>query len=129
MRAGLAGCSGSVRACGRGGRSAAMGKRVALVLAGCGVFDGSEIHEASAALVHLSRGGAEVGGRWASLPGPPRGVRGAACNRLPGEGGEGRHVCPVSLRLSAAEELPLSLSLRAVPRCGQAVLGRLLLAG
>ncbi|XP_074787141.1 glutamine amidotransferase-like class 1 domain-containing protein 3, mitochondrial isoform X2 [Athene noctua] len=37
-----------------------MGKRVALVLAGCGVFDGSEIHEASAALVHLSRGGAEV---------------------------------------------------------------------
>ncbi|KAL2310791.1 hypothetical protein Nmel_002466 [Mimus melanotis] len=41
-----------------------MGKRVALVLAGCGVFDGSEIHEASAALVHLSRGGAEV-----TLPG------------------------------------------------------------
>uniref|UniRef100_A0A8D0DVU9 GAL3A protein n=1 Tax=Salvator merianae TaxID=96440 RepID=A0A8D0DVU9_SALMN len=37
-----------------------MGKRVALVLAGCGVFDGSEIHEASAVLVHLSRGGAEV---------------------------------------------------------------------
>ncbi|XP_044293657.1 glutamine amidotransferase-like class 1 domain-containing protein 3A, mitochondrial isoform X1 [Varanus komodoensis] len=37
-----------------------MGKRVALVLAGCGVFDGSEIHEASAALVHLSRAGAEV---------------------------------------------------------------------
>ncbi|XP_053792621.1 glutamine amidotransferase-like class 1 domain-containing protein 3, mitochondrial isoform X2 [Vidua chalybeata] len=37
-----------------------MGKRVALVLAGCGVFDGSEIHEASAALVHLSRSGAEV---------------------------------------------------------------------
>ncbi|XP_061223704.1 glutamine amidotransferase-like class 1 domain-containing protein 3, mitochondrial isoform X1 [Neopsephotus bourkii] len=37
-----------------------MGKRVAVVLAGCGVFDGSEIHEASAALVHLSRGGAEV---------------------------------------------------------------------
>uniref|UniRef100_E1BQD1 Putative glutamine amidotransferase like class 1 domain containing 3A-like1 n=1 Tax=Gallus gallus TaxID=9031 RepID=E1BQD1_CHICK len=37
-----------------------MGKRVAVVLAGCGVFDGSEIHEASAVLVHLSRGGAEV---------------------------------------------------------------------
>nr|XP_060625426.1 glutamine amidotransferase-like class 1 domain-containing protein 3, mitochondrial [Anolis sagrei ordinatus] len=36
------------------------GRRVALVLAGCGVFDGSEIHEASAALVHLSRAGAEV---------------------------------------------------------------------
>ncbi|XP_028655424.1 glutamine amidotransferase-like class 1 domain-containing protein 3, mitochondrial [Erpetoichthys calabaricus] len=37
-----------------------MVKRVAVVLAGCGVFDGSEIHEASAVLVHLSRSGAEV---------------------------------------------------------------------
>ncbi|KAM9036062.1 F-box/LRR-repeat protein 3 isoform X3 [Sminthopsis crassicaudata] len=35
-------------------------RRVALVLAGCGVFDGSELHEASAVLVHLSRSGAEV---------------------------------------------------------------------
>ncbi|XP_012357337.2 glutamine amidotransferase-like class 1 domain-containing protein 3A, mitochondrial isoform X3 [Nomascus leucogenys] len=34
--------------------------RVALVLSGCGVYDGTEIHEASAILVHLSRGGAEV---------------------------------------------------------------------
>ncbi|XP_067897404.1 glutamine amidotransferase-like class 1 domain-containing protein 3, mitochondrial [Heterodontus francisci] len=32
---------------------------VAVVLSGCGVFDGTEIHEASAILVHLSRGGAE----------------------------------------------------------------------
>lgn len=37
-----------------------MGKRVAVVLAGCGVYDGTEIHEASAVLVHLSRGGASV---------------------------------------------------------------------
>lgn len=37
-----------------------MAKRVAVVLAGCGVFDGSEIHEASAVLVHLSRNGASV---------------------------------------------------------------------
>ncbi|XP_061580158.1 glutamine amidotransferase-like class 1 domain-containing protein 3, mitochondrial [Cololabis saira] len=35
-------------------------KRVAVVLAGCGVYDGTEIHEASAVLVHLSRGGATV---------------------------------------------------------------------
>ncbi|XP_013397912.1 ES1 protein homolog, mitochondrial [Lingula anatina] len=35
-------------------------KKVAVVLSGCGVFDGSEVHEASACLVHLSRGGAEV---------------------------------------------------------------------
>ncbi|XP_069388774.1 glutamine amidotransferase-like class 1 domain-containing protein 3, mitochondrial [Paralichthys olivaceus] len=40
--------------------SAHMAKRVAVVLAGCGVYDGSEIHEASAVLVHLSRGGATV---------------------------------------------------------------------
>uniref|UniRef100_A0A674MB63 Zgc:162944 n=1 Tax=Takifugu rubripes TaxID=31033 RepID=A0A674MB63_TAKRU len=40
--------------------STQMGKRVAVVLAGCGVYDGSEIHEASAVLVHLSRGGASV---------------------------------------------------------------------
>ncbi|XP_023376905.1 ES1 protein homolog, mitochondrial isoform X1 [Pteropus vampyrus] len=36
------------------------GPRVALVLSGCGVYDGTELHEASAVLVHLSRGGAEV---------------------------------------------------------------------
>ncbi|XP_059020867.1 glutamine amidotransferase-like class 1 domain-containing protein 3, mitochondrial isoform X1 [Mustela lutreola] len=36
------------------------GARVALVLSGCGVYDGTELHEASAVLVHLSRGGAKV---------------------------------------------------------------------
>ncbi|XP_069745267.1 glutamine amidotransferase-like class 1 domain-containing protein 3, mitochondrial [Narcine bancroftii] len=35
------------------------GSRVAVVLSGCGVFDGTEIHEASAILVHLSRRGAD----------------------------------------------------------------------
>jgi len=34
--------------------------KVALVLAGCGVYDGSEVHEASACLVHLSRASATV---------------------------------------------------------------------
>lgn len=34
--------------------------KVAVVLSGCGVFDGSEIHESSATLVHLSRGGAQI---------------------------------------------------------------------
>ncbi|XP_048883451.1 glutamine amidotransferase-like class 1 domain-containing protein 3, mitochondrial [Brienomyrus brachyistius] len=37
-----------------------MAKRVAVVLSGCGVYDGSEIHESSAILVHLSRAGAKV---------------------------------------------------------------------
>lgn len=36
------------------------GPTVAVVLSGSGVYDGSEVHEASAALVGLSRGGAEV---------------------------------------------------------------------
>ncbi|NWI92199.1 GAL3A protein, partial [Pitta sordida] len=37
-----------------------MGKRVAVLLAGCGLYDGTEIHEASAVLVHLSREGAQA---------------------------------------------------------------------
>ncbi|XP_043913574.1 ES1 protein homolog, mitochondrial-like [Protopterus annectens] len=37
-----------------------MVKSVAVILAGCGVYDGTEIHEASAVMVHLSRAGAEV---------------------------------------------------------------------
>lgn len=35
-------------------------RNVAVVLSGCGVYDGSEIHEASACLVHLSRHSANV---------------------------------------------------------------------
>jgi len=34
--------------------------KIALVLSGAGVYDGTELHEASACLVHLSRSGAEV---------------------------------------------------------------------
>lgn len=37
-----------------------MVKRVAVILSGCGVYDGTEIHEASAVLVHLSRAEAKV---------------------------------------------------------------------
>lgn len=35
-------------------------KRVAVVLSGCGVFDGAEIHESVITLLALSRGGADV---------------------------------------------------------------------
>jgi enhancing lycopene biosynthesis protein 2 len=35
-------------------------RNVAVVISGCGVYDGSEIHEASACLVHLSRHSASV---------------------------------------------------------------------
>lgn len=54
----------TVRAVNQSYYSQQMGKRVAVVLAGCGVYDGSEIHEASAILVHLSRGGASVSSIW-----------------------------------------------------------------
>ena len=40
--------------------STAVGRKVAVVLSGCGVYDGSEVHEASAVMTHLSRAGAEV---------------------------------------------------------------------
>lgn len=53
--------TGTVQALNKSLYATEMGKRVAVVLAGCGVYDGSEIHEASAVLVHLSRGGASVG--------------------------------------------------------------------
>lgn len=34
--------------------------KIAVVLSGCGVYDGSEVHEAAAAMAALTRGGAEV---------------------------------------------------------------------
>ncbi|KAA0709078.1 ES1 protein -like protein, mitochondrial [Triplophysa tibetana] len=37
-----------------------MAKRVAVILSGCGVYDGTEVHEASAVMVHLSRASAKV---------------------------------------------------------------------
>ncbi|KAG9412735.1 hypothetical protein AC1031_015636 [Aphanomyces cochlioides] len=36
------------------------GKRVALILSGCGVYDGSEIQEAASCLIHLSKARADV---------------------------------------------------------------------
>ncbi|XP_075429109.1 glutamine amidotransferase-like class 1 domain-containing protein 3, mitochondrial isoform X1 [Ascaphus truei] len=36
-----------------------MSPKVAVILSGCGVYDGSEIHESSAVFVHLSRAGAQ----------------------------------------------------------------------
>ena len=34
--------------------------KIAVVLSGCGVYDGSEIHETAAAMAALTRAGAEV---------------------------------------------------------------------
>lgn len=41
------------------GTTAIMSKNVAVVLSGCGVYDGTEIHEAAACLAALTRGGVE----------------------------------------------------------------------
>lgn len=40
--------------------SASQGKKVAVVLSGCGVYDGSETTEVVSVMIHLSRAGAEV---------------------------------------------------------------------
>src|SRR6478609_7521352 len=37
-----------------------MSKRVAVVLSGCGVYDGAEIYESTLTLLHLSQAGAQV---------------------------------------------------------------------
>ena len=37
-----------------------MSTKVAVILSGCGVYDGTEVHESCAVLTHLSRHGAEV---------------------------------------------------------------------
>jgi len=37
-----------------------LGHKIAVVLSGCGVYDGSEIHETTAAMAAITRGGAEV---------------------------------------------------------------------
>ena len=38
------------------------GKKIGVVLAGCGVYDGAEIHEATVTLLALDRAGAEIVG-------------------------------------------------------------------
>merc|ERR1719500_2586303 len=40
--------------------SSALQAKIAVVLSGCGVYDGSEIHETAAAMAALTRGGAEA---------------------------------------------------------------------
>lgn len=39
--------------------TSALSPNIALVLSGCGVFDGAEIQESVSAIVHLSRSGAQ----------------------------------------------------------------------
>jgi enhancing lycopene biosynthesis protein 2 len=76
--------------------------KVALVLSGCGVFDGSEIHEAVSCLIHLSRAGAEVSCFAPDIQAP-------AVNHLTGQPEPApRNVLAESARIARGKIAPLS---------------------
>ena len=76
--------------------------KVALILSGCGVFDGSEIHEAVSCLVHLSRAGAAVACFAPDITAP-------AVNHLTGQAEPApRSVLAESARIARGKIAPLS---------------------
>ncbi len=77
--------------------------RVAVVLAGCGKGDGSEIHEAVSILVHLSRLGAEY--RCFAPDGPQADVVNHATGK---PAGESRNMLVESARISRGDISPLA---------------------
>lgn len=78
-------------------------KRVAVVLAGCGVYDGSEIHEAVLTLLRLSERGAQV---QCFAPDQPQMH---VVNHLTGEAtGEQRNVLVESARLARGQVKPIT---------------------
>ncbi len=79
-------------------------RKVAVLLSGCGVFDGSEIHETCAALLALQKAGAQA------LACAPRGTQMHVVNHLAGEpaAGESRDILVESARLSRGEITPLT---------------------
>lgn len=81
-----------------------MSKRVAVVLSGCGVYDGAEIHEATLALLCLSRAGARV--QCFAPDVPHRHV----VNHLTGQVAEGeqRNVLVESARLARGNIQPMT---------------------
>jgi len=78
--------------------------RIAVILSGCGVFDGSEIHETCAALLALRRAGAEA------VVCAPRGPQMHVIDHLAGEPAEERprDVLIESARLARGEIVPLA---------------------
>ncbi len=78
--------------------------RAAVVLSGCGVFDGSEIHEAVSVLIHLSRAGAAV---QCFAPDKPQMH---VVNHATGQpsSGETRNVLVESARIARGKIRPLS---------------------
>lgn len=81
-----------------------MGKRVAVVLSGCGVYDGAEIHEATLALLRLSQCGAAVQCLAPDIP------QYHVVNHLTGEvaAGETRNVLVEAARIARGAVLPLA---------------------
>lgn len=74
-------------------------KKVALILSGCGVYDGSEIHEACAALLALNQAGAQI------TACAPCGDQMHVINHLAGQPAEGetRSILAESARLVRGE--------------------------
>lgn len=80
---------------------------IAVVLSGCGVFDGSEIHEAVSILIHLSRHGATVSCFAPDIEAP-------VVNHATGKpAGEKRNVMVEAARIARGKIAPLS-KLRAI---------------
>lgn len=79
-------------------------KKVAVILSGCGVFDGSEIHESCAALLALHRAEAEV------VVCAPSGPQLHVVNHLAGEPAEGesRDILVESSRIARGQIRPLA---------------------
>ncbi|CAG5118651.1 unnamed protein product [Candidula unifasciata] len=83
--------------------SSSLHAKVAVVLSGCGVYDGSEVHESSAILVHLSRAGAEVSIFAPDIP------QMHTINHLKGEPSTtNRSVLEESARIARGKVQPLS---------------------
>ncbi|MBI5477432.1 MAG: isoprenoid biosynthesis glyoxalase ElbB [Deltaproteobacteria bacterium] len=73
-----------------------MAKKVAVVLSGCGVYDGAEIHEAVITLLALDRAGAEI------VCAAPNVEQAHVVNHLTGDAaaGEGRNVLVEAARIA-----------------------------
>ena len=69
-----------------------MAKKIGVVLSGCGVYDGSEIHEAVITLLAIDRAGAEV------VCMAPNMEQMHVVNHLTGEVAEGESATPWSSR-------------------------------
>lgn len=78
--------------------------KIAVILSGCGVFDGAEIHESCAALLALHRAGAEA------LVCAPRGPVMHVVDHLAGQPAEGetRDILIESARIARGEITPLA---------------------